>query len=650
MEETKELQKLYSFMQAAVYFFVILDVVLYINFPFTSNLKFVVNLFARIILFNNVIYTHLFIFVILVLTSIGTRAKKEINIKPIKIILPISLGLVLFFGGLGLIFYRETNVYSDPLNIAYIVSIFLGTLFLHVGLDNISKIVKSNFGQDPFNKENESFDQNRKLVKTEYSVNIPMEFYYKKRTHKGWINIVNPFRGSMVIGTPGSGKTFSVINEYIRQLSAKGFSLFVYDFKYPDLAKIAYYHFILNKRKGILPKNTKFHVINFDDVEKSRRINPLAPRYIKKLADAMDAADSLVESLMKGGSKMGSEKFFTQSAVNFLGGCMYFFAKYKNGKYSTLPHILEFLNYEYDDIFNVLLTEPELHSIISPFRNAYENNANEQLEGQIGTLKVFVSRLNTKESAWIFSGDDFDLKISDKKNPSYVVLANNINTQNINSALGSVVLSRLVKTINTKGNRPTAVVVDELDSMYFHKVNNLMATARSNKVAVLLGLQELPQLTASYGKHDSEVITAVCGNILSGSARHKPTLDWLQQVFGKVKQKSEGVSVQRNRTTINLNEKMDYLIPASKIAGLRSGELVGQVALDFGQEKLLKNTMYNCKTKLDLKKIEKEKKNYLPLPRFYDFKDNKDVILNRNFIRIKNEVEKIVFSCGHENN
>ena len=499
--------------------------------------------------------------------------------------------------------------------------------------------------KDRFNIENESFEQSKNKVETEYSVNIPMKFFYNRKWHNGWLNICNCFRGTFVIGTPGSGKSFSVINSFIRQHSAKGFAEVVYDFKFPELAKIAYYNYQKNKQLGKIPNNFKFNVINFSDIEYSRRINPLKREYIEILADATETAEALYESLQKGDKGSGGNSdFFKTSAVNLLAASIYFWSRYENGKYSDLPHVLAFLNQEYDVLFKVLFSEPELKSLVSPFEAAYKSGAVDQLEGQMASLKVQLSRLATKESFWVFSGNDFNLKVSDKTDPSYLIIANNPKTQSMNSALNALIINRLTRLVNTKGNYPTSIIVDECPTLYFYQLATLLSTARSNKVSICLGLQELPQLEEQYGKATAKTITSIIGNTLSGQAKAPETLDWLQKLFGKVKQVKEGVTIRRNETTINMNEQMDFVIPASKISSLQAGTLVGQVALDFGQEDNFPTATYHCKTNLDLKKIKKEEEAYKELPKVYNFgtADNREKLLQKNFKRIYDEVETVI--------
>jgi hypothetical protein len=648
MEETREQQKLHGFLQCGIYISILFEAAIFIypKAPFWGFFNEPLERLAQIAIYDNLIYSKLATFGLICLVSIGTLAKKRTDLDPKKhIVYPLALGLVMFFGSLV---YRGRASpvilpYTTLFDTLYLGCSVIGALLISVAMDNISKMIRSGLGKDKWNTEAESFLQPQKKVETPYSVNIPMLFYHDRKVRKGWINICNVFRGTMVIGTPGSGKSFSIVNPFIRQLIAKEFAVCLYDFKFPDLGQIAYYHYLQAKQQGKL-KNFAFHVINLDDVERSRRTNPWRADYIRTLADAAETAEALVEALKKGDRSGGSDQFFTQSAINFLASCIYFMSRYEGGKYSSFPHVLALLNRSYEEIFNALMSEPELKSLLSPFMTAYKAKAFDQLEGQVGTLKIFISRLATKETFWVFSGDDLNLKISSKENPGMLVLANDPNTQNINSACYSIIINRLTKLINTKGNLPSALIVDEVPTLFVHRIENLIATARSNKVAVLMGLQELPQFNQQYGKDTATTITAVVGTVLSGSVRNKETLEWLERLFGKSKQIGEGLSIDRNKTSTSLNEKLEVLIPAGKIASLGSGEMVGMIAADADENYTgeFKTSAVNCKINLDMNAIRQEESGYRSLPAFYDFAGKKDEKLRENFFRISQEIQVMV--------
>lgn len=648
MEESKELKTLYTFLQGAIYITIFIEAFALFGHHWDliqtnekAQLLFIK--MRKLPIYQNLWFSKFFTLLLIMIVSIGTKGKKKTDLKIWKhIVLPFSIGAIIFFGSLFLLFVKSKAIVFFSLSlpqICYILISVMGAVMIQVGLDNCSKHIKSGMMQDRFNQENEAFEQTAEAMNTPQSINIPMQFYHKRQHQKGFINILNPFRGTLLLGTPGSGKSFGVVNSFIRQHSDKGFMLVVYDFKFPDLAKLTYFKYNQNRTKGIVPDTTQFHVINLTDVEYSRRVNPLKSMYIQTLADAQETAEALIEALKKGNSQQGSDQFFTQSAINFLSASIYFFAKYEQGIYSTFPHVLAFLNRPYDDIFKVLFSEMEIQSLLSPFKTAYDNRAYDQLEGQIGTLKIHISRLATKETFWVLSGDDVNLKITDRNSPSYLVIANNPNTQNVNSASNALILMRLVRLINSRGNLPCSLIIDEAPTLYFHKLENLLATARSNQVATLLGLQELPQLKQQYGKETAETICAICGNVVSGSVRNKDTLEWLEKLFGKVKQVKESISINRNQTTLSQNENMDFLIPSAKIANLRTGEVVAKVAMEANVNA---QNSYHCQIDLDINRLKKEESHYPQMPVFYDFKGQKEEALKSNYVKINQDIIGVV--------
>ncbi|MGL6129436.1 type IV secretion system DNA-binding domain-containing protein [Chryseobacterium artocarpi] len=656
MQEQQHQIRIYGFLQKVVYAVVALDCAslfyLHADIPVLTNL---LRNFSKMSFIYPPVNAKFATLILIGLVAIGTKAKKkkDLNIA-VEIVAAMVLGLVMMFS--SLVWQKEAGDSSLPkifpgmnfYQVVYAFLSFLGAVILQMGADSISKLMQQKMGKDRWNVEEESFDQNQELVQSDTSINIPYIFWYGGKKHEGWINI-DPFRGTMVIGVPGSGKSFGVINPAIRQMIAKGFCLMIYDFKFPDLGKIAYYHYLLKKSKDS-DYNYSFHVINLVDVEKSRRVNSFKKEYVKTLAEAQEMAEAMVSSLQKGSTSSGggSDQFFTQSAINFLSSCIYFFATHENGKYSDLPHILSFMNRSYKEIFDTLFNHEELYSLLSPFKSAYENKAFDQLEGQVGTLKIFLSRLATKESFWVFSGDDVELKITDRNNPSIIILASDPGTQDINSALYSSVLNRTLRLINSKNNLLGGIIADEFPTIYIHKIDNVVATARSNRVAVMLGLQELPQLRQFYKKEVADTISAIVGNILSGSVRDKNTLDWLEKLFGKIKQKSYSQSISQQGTTTSINEKMDFMIPAGKIAALKTGEMAGIIAQgEENNTEEYKTSAVNGKINLDMKSLKKEEAELPPMPTYYSFVDKagvnrKEEVLMTNFRKINKEVELIV--------
>jgi traG family protein len=716
MEESKEIQSIYKIFRMSVYISIGIEFFMYALDPvaldYMNGILVTFHEKLRTIpIYNNLILSKLTTLVLLCVASMGTKAKKNLEFNAKKmVIIPLSCGLVMVIASV-IIFYIEGQIrwyHIRSTSWIYMAPSLYGVMMMNVALDNISKYFKDGLIKDKFNFENESFKQMENKDENRYSVNIPMRYYYRGKFRHGFVNIVNPFRGTFVVGTPGSGKTFSVIEPFIRQHSEKGFAMVVYDYKFPTLATKLYYQYRKNQHLDKVPEGCQFNIINFVNVEYSRRVNPIQQKYIPNLAAASETAETLIESLQKGKKDSGgSDQFFQTSATNFLAACIYFFVNYDKkpydedgnelvaeykidestlhrkltgrvfrdntmqekvqpaywlGRYSDMPHVLSFLNHSYEEIFEVLETDPEVYPLLGSFITAYKNKAMEQLEGMIGTLRVQISRLATKEAYWVFSGDDFDLKVSDPKHPSYLLIANDPDMESIIGALNAMILNRLVTRVNSGmgKNVPVSIIVDELPTLYFHKIDRLIGTARSNKVAVTLGFQELPQLEADYGKTGMQKIITTNGNIIAGSARAKETLDWLSSdIFGKVVQMKKGVTIDRDKTSINYNENVDSLVPAAKISDLPTGWICGLTARDFTETKTGRDGSMNiqeskefetakffCKTNFDMEKIKEEEADYpnYPIPKYYEFEsiDARERVLYANFERINQEVKEMI--------
>lgn len=523
----------------------------------------------------------------------------------------------------------------------YILTISGGYIFLLMAGLWMSRLLINNMFDDVFNNENESFMQETRLLQSEYSVNLPTKFWYKKKEWRGWINVVNPFRASIVLGTPGSGKSYAVVNQYIKQQIEKGFSMYVYDFKFPDLSTIAYNHLLNNQ--GGYKKLPTFYVINFDDPARSHRCNPINPDFMTDISDAYESAYTIMLNLNKTWVQKQGD-FFVESPIILFAAIIWYLRIYQNGKYCTFPHAIEFLNKRYEDIFPILTSYPELENYLSPFMDAWLGGAADQLMGQIASAKIPLSRMISPQLYWIMSGDEFTLDINNPDDPKILVVGNNPDRQNIYGAALGLYNSRIVKLINKKGQLKSSVVIDELPTIYFKGLDNLIATARSNKVAVLLGFQDFSQLTRDYGDKEAKVVMNTVGNIFSGQVVGE-TAKMLSERFGKVLQKRQSMTINRNDKSTSISTQMDSLIPQSKISTLTQGIFVGAIADNFDER--IEQKMFHCEIVVDNAKVAAETKTYKPIPVITDFTDENEVDtmkeqIQLNYNRIKEETKQIV--------
>ena len=589
-------------------------------------------------LFHSILYTKLFSLLLLALSCLGTKGVKAEKMSWNRIWTVLTVGFFLFFLNWWILLLPISNLGNATL---YIFTMTAGYICLLMGGLWMSRLLKHNLMEDVFNNENESFMQETKLMENEYSVNLPTRFYYKKKWQRGWINVVNPFRATIVLGTPGSGKSFAVVNNYIKQQIEKGYSMYIYDFKFPDLSTIAYNH-MMNHQNGYKVK-PQFYVINFDDPRRSHRCNPIHPDFMSDISDAYESAYTIMLNLNKTWVQKQGD-FFVESPIILFAAIIWYLRIYKNGKYCTFPHAIELLNRRYEDVFPILTSYPELENYLSPFMDAWQGGAMEQLAGQIASAKIPLSRMISPQLYWVMSASEFTLDINNPEEPKILCVGNNPDRQNIYGAALGLYNSRIVKLINKKGQLKSSVIIDELPTIYFKGLDNLIATARSNKVAVCLGFQDFSQLVRDYGDKEAKVVINTVGNIFSGQVVGE-TAKTLSERFGKVLQKRQSISINRQDVSTSINTQMDSLIPPSKISGLTQGMFVGSVSDNFTER--IEQKIFHVEIVVDTDKVKREESHYQPIPIINDFKDAdgndcmKQAILD-NYNQIKEDVKQIV--------
>lgn len=644
-DDLRALAKIMDFMRAISIIFVVINIYWYcyeaillwgINIGVVD--KMLMNFQRTAGLFSSIVWTKLFCVVLLALSCLGTKGVKEEKITWTKVNTFLGSGFVFFFLNwwilaLPLPLVANTTLYIFTMMVGYICLLMAGLY--------MSRLLKSNLMEDVFNNENESFMQETRLMENEYSVNLPTKFWYAKKQHNGWINVVNPFRASIVLGTPGSGKSYAVVNNYIKQQIEKGFSLYCYDFKYPDLSIIVYNH--LKNHQDSYKVIPKFYVINFDDPRGSHRCNPINPEFMTDISDAYESAYTIMLNLNKTWIQKQGD-FFVESPIILLASIIWYLKIYENGKYCTFPHAIEFLCKRYEDIFPILTSYSELENYLSPFMDAWQGGAADQLMGQIASAKIPLSRMISPQLYWVMTGNDFSLDINNPSEPKILCVGNNPDRQNIYSAALGLYNSRIVKLINKKGQLKSSVIIDELPTIYFRGLDNLIATARSNKVAVCLGFQDFSQLNRDYGDKESKVVMNTVGNIFSGQVVGE-TAKTLSERFGKVLQKRQSMTINRNDKSTSISTQMDSLIPPSKISNLTQGMFVGAVSDNFDER--IEQKIFHAEIVVDNAKVAAETKAYEPIPVVASFinttgEDKMKQTIDDNYRQIKLDVADIV--------
>ena len=644
-DDLRALAKIMEFGRAVSIFLLVVHVYVYCYPSITAwnlNLavmdRILVNFNNTTGIFNCILWSKLLAVLLLAVSCLGTHGVKGEKITWPKIYAVLVAGCALFFLNWWLLKLPLPHMANTAF---YIFTLTAGYLALLMSGLWMSRLYRHNLMEDVFNMENESFMQETRLMENEYSVNLPTRFYYKKRWNNGFVNIVNIFRACMVIGTPGSGKSYAIVNSYIRQLIAKGFAIYIYDYKFDDLSTIAYNSLLKNMDKYEV--KPRFYVINFDDPRRSHRCNPINPEFMTDISDAYEASYTIMLNLNRTWIEKQGD-FFVESPIILLAAIIWYLKIYKNGIYCTFPHAVELLNKPYSDLFTILTSYPELENYLSPFMDAWKGNAQDQLQGQIASAKIPLTRMISPQLYWVMTGNDFSLDINNPKEPKLLCVGNNPDRQNIYSAALGLYNSRIVKLINKKRQLKCAVIIDELPTIYFRGLDNLIATARSNKVGVLLGFQDFSQLTRDYGEKESKVIQNTVGNIFSGQVVGE-TAKTLSERFGKVLQQRQSVSINRQDVSTSINTQLDSLIPASKIANLSQGTFVGAVADNFGEK--IEQKIFHAEIVVDHAAVSAEEKAYRKIPFINEFKDKdgNDIMMQqiqRNYDQIKSDAQAII--------
>ena len=581
-------------------------------------------------IFQSVYHAKAGALALLIISLIGTKGKKEEKINARSATLYIVVGLLVYFLCHYILIFELATLTAIGL---YIGLTSTGYILILTGGTWLSRLLKVNFRKDIFNKQNESFPQEERLLENQYSINLPAAYNYKGKRRKSWINVINPFRSLLVIGTPGAGKSYFVVRHIITQHIRKGFTMFIYDFKYDDLSRITYNTLLRNAR--YYPVLPKFYVINFEDLSRSHRCNPLDPSTMDDITDATESSRTIMLGLNREWIKKQGD-FFVESPINFVTGIIWFLRKYEDGKYCTLPHVIELMQLDYPNLFKLLRTEPEIEVLINPFESAFKNEAMEQLEGQIASAKISMARLSSPQLYYVLSGNDFTLDINNPEEPKIVCTGNNPQKQQIYGAVLSLYISRVIKLVNKKNQQKCSLVFDEFPTIYFNGIDGLIATARANKVATTLAVQDYSQLKKDYGRDQAEVIMNIVGNVISGQVVGE-TAKLLSERFGKIVQERESISINRTETSVSRSTQLDAAIPPSKIAALSSGEFVGTVADDPDQKIDLK--VFHSEILNDHEAIRKEEDNYNTIPAIRKISQYE---IQENYFRIKKEINQIV--------
>ncbi|UAY55671.1 conjugal transfer protein MobC [Arachidicoccus terrestris] len=604
-----------------------------LTFPITDRL---LGNIVHMPFFAGFLETKLIALGFLLLSLLGVSGKKSEKIRLKKALKYFFVGILLYLSSGWILCYCWWEF--RKLAISYIVVTGLGFIFIINGGSLLSRLIKGRLNGAVFNKDSETFPQEERLLMNEFSINLPAKYNLKGKERHSWINI-HPVRGFLLIGSPGSGKSYFVIEHAIRQHLSKGFSMLVYDYKYDALTKLAYNQFLKNSDK--YANCPSFYVINLNNPGYSHRCNPITPIMMEDITDAIEAARVILLGLNKSWLKKQGE-FFVESPINFLTALIWFLRKFENGRYCTLPHVIEFMQVEIESLFTILQIEPEISAFINPFVSAFKTDSKEQLEGQLDAAKISMARLSAPNMYYVLSGNDFTLDINNPLVPKIVCMANNPQKQETFAPVLSLFMTRLSKIMNQPGKLKSSLIIDEFTTLTFLGLDTLIATGRSNKISTTLAIQDASQLRLNYGREQADVVLNICGNIMVGQAAGDVAKQVSERI-GKILQEKESVSFNDNGMSISRSKNLDYAVPVSTIATLSSGEFVGIVA--DTPEVPIELKAFHSKVQNDHKQLSKEASKFKNVPKIRDITLEE---IEKVYKKIKADVFYVVDSVTEE--
>lgn len=618
----QEYEKYYFFMLISAYVILLINVY-YFAHPFFAGLGLTHEAARNVLIelreggiLRTPLMTKTVVLFLMVFTHVVRSGKgKKVNWWAVAIV-----------GVFGLLLYY---IWPDGAAV-YLITTFAGFWMSSWAIAMISRNLNS--FKEAVNDMNETFEQCEQLIETEDSINIPTKYQYKQKIHRGWINVVNPFRATMILGTPGSGKSFSVYNPFMEQMVDKGYICMVYDYKFPDLTEIIYNEY-LRKYPAIEnpdyqkdngepeyikdPKAPSFYIINFNDPRYSNRCNPIHSRYIKDPADSAEIADIVMKNVAPG--TVEKEDFFSMSAKVYLDAIIYFLSIYKGGIYCTFPHVIELMSIDYQKVFMILSDYDELETKIKPFASALEAGAQDQLQGQIASATIPLNKMASPALYWVLSGDDFSLDINNPDDPKFMCIGNDPDRQAIYGTALALFTSRMFKLINHKGKRKCGVLLDELPTIFIKGLDNLIATARSNKVAIVLGAQDKSQLIRDYTQKEADVIFNTVGNIFAGQVNGKTAED-LNKSFGREFREQQSQTRNIDSESVSVSFHQEELMPVSKIETLTQGYFFGKVA--DNNKTPIEKKLFCGEIQIDVDAWVKKMKSNHKLPQLTSFGDD----------------------------
>ncbi|OJW72951.1 type IV secretory system conjugative DNA transfer family protein [Spirosoma sp. 48-14] len=441
--------------------------------------------------------------------------------------------------------------------------------------------------------------------------------------------LTNPYRGVLVIGGAGSGKSASIIEPIIIQSVQQGFAGILYDFKFPSLAKVAKY------AADTYKSSVKLYYVDLENLSRSHRVNPLQPELMRTQSYADEYSKCILNNLKP--ESIQKSDYWTDEASSYLTAVIWFLRE-EYPQYCTLPHVVSLVLEDTIKVVELLSTNAETRGTVASLRGAIERNAEAQVAGIDSTLKTALRKINTKEIAWVLSGDDFSLNINDPLDPKFVTLGNYDGLRGVFGPVLALIATVALKQMNQPGKQKSVIILDEAPTIYIPGLEHIPATARSNKVATVYAAQDLSQIENAYGRLRKDTLVANLSNQFWGRVGLVSTAQYVAELWGKHEVIKTTHSVGKSSNGVTIFSQASYSkskseslheqqrIQINDVTELKEGEFFGQ---------LVESDYSSFKARFQVQQLG-------DVPDILPFQNVTNEELKENFLRIQLDVQSIL--------
>jgi len=385
------------------------------------------------------------------------------------------------------------------------------------------------------------------------------------------VQILNPYAGIFISGGAGSGKSKSLIEPIIYDAGRKNFTGVVYDFKFPELAR--------HVESAYQKSSVHRYYVNFTDLQKTHRINPIAPEIMRSSSFAREFASTVLYNINP--QSVSRPDFWSDNSQSLLSA-VFWYLRQEKPEFCTLPHAISLvLQPNTSGLIRLLQSNEECSDMVAPIFTALQSKAENQFAGVLSSLQVALGKINTPKIYYVTGqGNDLYLGLNDPNHPGILTIGNDPVLSTTYGPVIGLILTAITKMLNQPGKEKSLVLLDEFPTVFVPNFESLPATARSNRVATVLVCQDITQMIDKYGKGKADTILSNLGNQFYGRTTNPQTAQRVSAIFGKADKLMPSDSTHYDRTILgdrnrgggqSVSYQERELVRMQEVTGLETG-------------------------------------------------------------------------------